>query len=176
MNPQRPYPPVQNGNQDRPGLLTRADKLAYDLLSNPPRARLDVTAAKAITSGALNALAFDSATYNSAGASGGAVPWTAGANTRFIVPAGGAGLYEFLVEVDWAGSAAGTTRAAYIRVNGTVYIGGGFMLPTAAGPVTTAVGAYPLVAGDYVEIVPYQDAGVAVNVTAAHAHFRRASV
>jgi hypothetical protein len=71
--------------------------------------------------------------------------------------------------VTFVGSAGGGGRGAYLRLNGTTFIGA-FQVDAATNPADTTlspVANYNFVATNYVELVVYQDSGGALNVGGA---------
>jgi hypothetical protein len=178
-SPYTPYPPVQNGKEKRGGLIlpadytrlvTAAERTRLALLGNPPRARVYYSGVQSIATGVVTAIVFDNSRYNSPGSTGGVNPWVAGNLTRLTVPAGGGGTYRMSGVVYFPPSNLGTTRITGIRLNGVA----GNLLSVAEGRPSAATGALPscatdyaLVAGDYLELVAYQDTGGAFGVGAA---------
>lgn len=84
-----------------------------------------------------------------------------------------AGLYAIGGTISFAASAAGTQRAALISrtlaAGGSAYIAIQGMSPVASATLSTTVTVqtqWSLGAGDYVELVAYQDSGGALNVNA----------
>ena len=80
-----------------------------------------------------------------------------------------AGKYVICGNVEYAVSAAGTTRLACIKLNGITFIAIQQQPPVAGGVLTTAVSVtttYDLAVNDYIELVGYQDSGGNLNVNA----------
>lgn len=77
-----------------------------------------------------------------------------------------AGRYLMTGHVWFAANSSGR-RAVYVRLNGTTIIGR-TMVPTAAagGVALTVTATYELAVNDYLELIVYQDSGVALNVLA----------
>jgi hypothetical protein len=88
--------------------------------------------------------------------------------SRLTIPAGGDGIYLVGGAVFYDGNATGV-RVARLRKNGTTDIGSATLVAavlsgTGAGPIVQATCLASLVAGDYVELLGYQDSGGALNV------------
>lgn len=83
-------------------------------------------------------------------------------NTRITIPTGRGGLYAVSWITGWAINATGM-RSSWVRLNNASYPGS---LVGQAIDVTTATGYVetPLVAGDYLEMVVYQNSGGALNL------------
>lgn len=87
-------------------------------------------------------------------------------NTRVTVPAGMGGKYQVSGVLSWTASAAGGARGAGLRVNGSTFhettqTNG---ISSVVHPVSVA-GLVPLAAGDYVELVGWQQSGGALALT-----------
>jgi hypothetical protein len=134
-----------------PGLAWR---LRYVL--DPPRARVYRSTNQAIATGTATPIACDTALYNAGGL------WSAAQPTRLAAPV--AGLYALVGAVQWDGSAAGTYRQTYLRLNGATVLKAVVAPPFAVGLQHLVADEYGLHAGDYVELIAVHDAGVAVNV------------
>lgn len=169
---QRPEIGVGLATATTAGAQSAAAFAGLALLLDPPRFRLYNTANQAIASATVSALGFNTMRYNTAGASGGAVPWTLANALRATVPAGGGGLWTLTANVQFANSAGGSRRFAALRVNGATVIGEQEQGPGLAGsfPEMNVTAEYQLAAGDYVEVVVYQDSGAALNVLALGNH------
>lgn len=90
---------------------------------------------------------------------------TSSNTSRLTAPT--AGLYSIGGCVRFAASSAGT-RAVALRLNGSTVIDDVFIDVDSAIAHTIKVGTeYQLAAGDYVELVAFQDSGGALNVLAA---------
>lgn len=79
------------------------------------------------------------------------------------------GLHLLDAGVEFAASAGGNERQIAFRLNGTTFIKASKVpRPTAALGSTIGVSThYRLAAGDYVEVLAYQDSGAALNVVAS---------
>lgn len=93
---------------------------------------------------------------------------TSANSSRITIPTGGAGVYQITACLEWA-SSGGTVRGIQLRKNGSVNLTGNGLVPQLPGlafghTVTTLV---KLAAGDYVEIMGYQDSGSASNINVA---------
>jgi len=89
---------------------------------------------------------------------------TASNSSRFVVPAGQAGVYLLIGQVNFAANATGI-RDACFRKNGTEEFAYTQVAPASAS-VTTIIrvqALVELVAGDYVELCAYQSSGGALN-------------
>ena len=88
-------------------------------------------------------------------------------NTRFTIPAGLDGLYLVVGQVAHGLDTAGTTRGCNIHKNGSMR-GQTYMAPNQTfDTVVQASCILPMVAGDYVELVGYQNSGSANDVVAS---------
>lgn len=146
------------------GLMTTTDRIRLDYLWLVERASCRVynSAAISVASAALTALTFNSERYDATGCHSTSV------NTgRITVPAGWGGVWRLTGYAEFATAAGGGRRAAFLRVNGTTYIAVQETAPTAnVLPGLNPTADYTLAAGDYVELVAYQDSGGALNVVA----------
>lgn len=88
---------------------------------------------------------------------------------RITIPAGGAGVYEFVASVGWAVSAGGTGRLLRIRKNGTTNLTAEIWSPPSGSHVVgqCVSGQAKLVAGDYIEAQGYQDSGGFITLALA---------
>ncbi len=77
-----------------------------------------------------------------------------------------AGLYDIGASVRFA-SGAGTEREVHLRLNGATDIALIAPVPTGFGEFLNLTRHYSLAAGDYVEVIVYQDSGGALNVVAS---------
>ncbi len=81
-----------------------------------------------------------------------------------------AGVYAISGHVSFASNATGR-RTVYVRLNGSSYIAVDKRAAISGDATQMSIAVmYPLVAGDYVELVVYQNAGGALNVDAASAY------
>lgn len=95
---------------------------------------------------------------------GGGVLWYITAKSKVFCPAGQGGVYEVSGSITFDLNATGG-RAACIRKNGTTPLEGSASQIGASASTYTTVHTKPgflvtLAAGDYIELVPYQDSGV----------------
>jgi hypothetical protein len=127
--------------------------------TGPAQARVYNSAAIATTSGAVPALTFNSERYDTGGFHSTSV------NTeRLTAPT--AGLYSIGATVRWEANAAGA-RQTFLRVNGTTIIDLDDRDIDAATNHTNKVNTeYQLAAGDYVEVLVFQNSGGPLNVLA----------
>lgn len=133
---------------------------AVAFLANPPKCRVYNSAAISTAHATsvpltFNSERFDTDSMHSTVSNTGRITFTT------------AGTYYVGGDINWA-SAAGNLREAVIRLNGTTQIAGQRMAPIGAGFGHTAnlSALYAFSAGDYVELLAYQDSGGAINVTA----------
>lgn len=126
-------------------------------------ARVYNTANISVSASTETALTFDSERSDSD-----AYHSTASNTSRITIPTGKAGRYAIGGTAEWAASALGTVRRLSLRLNGTTYLAKETItsIINAALPQSVAT-IYDLVAGDYVELVAFQDTVGAVNITAA---------
>jgi len=129
------------------------------LPGNDIGARVFRTSSQSIPSGTQTAIAFTGARYNASGI------WTAGAPTRFTCNTAGKYLIGGCLSTDPNGSGV---RQIGIFLNGTTYIalhqGDNNMIHCAVSCV------YNLAVNDYLQLITYQDSGVALNVIPYTAH------
>jgi hypothetical protein len=79
------------------------------------------------------------------------------------------GIYSINATLDFAGSTAGSRRAGFIRINGTLILVNEYRSTagTNVGDFSFSGGPLRLAAGDYVEILAYQDIGTPLNTAAS---------
>jgi hypothetical protein len=132
-----------------------------DAVSPPlPQARVFNSANISIPTGTVTALTFNSERYDNGGLH------STSANTgRLTAPI--TGLYVIGGNVRFAANATGI-RNALIRLNGTTFIATDTRQATGGGNATDLPleTQYQLTAGDFLELVVFQDSGGALNVTA----------
>jgi len=88
-----------------------------------------------------------------------------GSPTRLTAPTAGA--YALAGSLVFAGAAGGTQRSAILRVNGGATVAQQDTNPNGANNTSVATATiYRLAAGDYVELLAYQNSGAAINVNA----------
>lgn len=136
-------------------------RLAADMNPPVPQARVFNSANISITTATVTALTFNSERYDNGGLH------DTGSNTsRLTAPI--TGLYSIGASVRYAANVTGI-RNTLIRLNGATFIATDTRTATAGGNATdVTLGAqYQMVAGDYVELVVFQDSGGALNVTSA---------
>lgn len=94
----------------------------------------------------------------------GAFHSTSSNTSRFI--AATAGKYRLTYNVAWAGSAGGTQRQVYLRVNGSGAVTGSISVvaPSSSDNTNNASVHLNMNANDYVEVLVYQDSGGALNL------------
>jgi hypothetical protein len=142
---------------------SQLDALSDDIafLANPPKCRVYNSVAISIPNAVETALTFnsevhDTDTMHSTSVNTGRVTITT------------SGTFEIGFHVGFAAGGGGTTRYAYVRRNGGA---GALAYHRTSGSTGIAVfgqtTAYPLTAGDYLEVVVYQDSGGALNVDTA---------
>ena len=122
-------------------------------------ARAYQSAAQAIADVTLTGITLTSESFDRGGCHDNAVN-----TTRMTVPAGGGGLWFLTGQITYTAAAAGV-RQAMFYLNGATPLAR-FRIPTAGAADNTMVQVttvYPLVAGDYVELVAYQSSGGALN-------------
>lgn len=84
---------------------------------------------------------------------------------RMTVPAGLGGKYLVAAIVRWPGTGGGTQRNFTITKNGNIVPGGMAFVAPPANPVTTSASiVLDLLAGDYIEVVAFQDSGGSLNI------------
>lgn len=137
------------------------DTISANLRQPMPSARVFSSVNLPVLTGALTVLAF-----NQERSDAGDLHSTVTNNSRLTAPI--TGWYMIGGHVRFA-AAAGGNRQALIRLNGTTFIAPyqAASLGAAANPDFSVVTAYQMTAGDYVEVVVFQDSGGAINVLSA---------
>lgn len=125
-----------------------------------PSTRVYRNAAQAIPHATWTAVAFNAVRYDNGG------QWASGAPTRLTCQL--AGTYVISGHCQFAPGAGGQVRQVLLQKNGSVIIGSGGFTLTAVGasgyPVVPTPTVVQLAAGDYVEMLVYQDSGAALNL------------
>lgn len=114
------------------------------------------SATQAITNNTNTAVSFQSTAWNVG------TIWAIGSPTRVTIPT--SGWYSVVVNAKWANNGTGRRSAGY-RINGGATYWA--LQQTAANGVdtTTGIGYAELVAGDYLEIIVFQNSGGSLNLT-----------
>ena len=132
---------------------------------DPPRCRArHAGAAQVISTGGVGAaIGLDTDTYDV-----GAMHDTAVNNSRFTVPANGAGLYVMTAGVEIAANATGRRELSF-RVNGATFIASARDSTPSASHATrlTVATEYRLAVGDYVEAMIFQNSGGNLSLVVA---------
>lgn len=109
-------------------------------------------------------------TFNAEDVDVGSLHDTGSNTTRFTVPTGGDGFYEFVSHVSFAASATGN-RYTLFRKNGTTKVGSRAQLPPNGSnfgsvdqPVVVNIWKGVLAAADYIEVLAYQSSGGSANI------------
>lgn len=139
------------------------DNLSW-LGNDAPYCRLHRTTTQSLNSGAGTAIAFDSELLDQGG-----MHSTSSNTERITVPAGMGGVYAIGGCIEWATNATGT-RYTVIRLNGSGELDRSQVPVNSAsfGTDTTVTTIYRLAAGDYVELVGFQNSGGALNVATSN--------
>lgn len=147
---------VQDGDWERVRL--NMDRTAQALNPPVPQARVYNNANISVANNTVVALTFNSEDFDN-----GNVHSTSVNTGRLTAPI--TGLYSIGYTIQYASNATGL-RFSGLRLNGTVRIGGDHEIPPANGSVTLLSGStiYRLAATDYVELIVFQNSGVALNV------------
>lgn len=133
-------------------------------------ARVFKSGNQSIASATPTALTFDSETYDT-----NTIHDNVTNNSRLTAPI--AGKYVVHGTVQWDFSAAGNIRGMYFYKNGVIYAALQFVPPTLAGAngnIVAGADIIDLAAGDYVELLAFQDSGGALNAlggSGANTHF-----
>ena len=134
---------------------------------DPPRAHVYNSANISITtSGTAQAMTFDSELKDSGG-----MHSTSVNTSRLTIPAGGSGFYIFGGNVTFAANATGY-RGLEVRLVGVTPIAYTRVPTVTTGSVghrSCIAGAYPLTAGDYIELFAIQNSGGALDAVAESA-------
>ncbi|HXI17890.1 MAG TPA: hypothetical protein VNM48_16130 [Chloroflexota bacterium] len=137
--------------------------LALSQLPTVPSCRVYNSAAQSIPNNAETAVTLDSERFDASG-----LHSTTVNTSRFAVPAGLGGIYEITGNAQISPSSAGTRRYGAIRLNGTTLLAVSEGIISATQPAWfTPTGIYSLAAGDYVELVVFQNSGGALNSVAS---------
>ncbi len=129
---------------------------------DPPRCRVYNSANISLTSGVATALTFDTEVEDT-----GAMHSTSVNTSRITIPSGGAGWYRMGACVRFAANTTGY-REVKIQANGSVDLVIQ-RVPNSGATDDSRVAChteYPLVAGDYIELVATQNSGGALNALA----------
>tara|TARA_R110000868_G_scaffold11064_3_gene54330 strand:- start:1072 stop:1572 length:501 start_codon:yes stop_codon:yes gene_type:complete len=148
------------------GIFTASTVLTAAELNDafsPPRCRLTNSANISLTNNLATAVTFDTETHDTGG-----MHSTSSNTSRITIPTGGSGMYLIGAGIEFAANATGT-RDVNLRINGTTIIASSRATATSATSATRLMTntIYPLNAGDYVEIMAFQNSGGALNITAA---------
>lgn len=138
------------------------DNVAW-VATDAPCCNVHNSANIAIVTATTTALTFDSERYDTGGCHS-----TVTNTGRITVPTGGGGKWRFSANVVFAANATGY-RQLGIRINGTTNIAY-VSLPAVNGDVTilNVSCEYAMSAGDYAEVLVYQNSGGNLNVTAVN--------
>lgn len=124
-------------------------------------ARVRHSVAQSIPNATITALAFDSERYDTDGFHDPATN-----NSRLTIPAGEGGTYFLAGAVGFVSNATGERQFRFL-LNGTTLLTVLEIQASSVGPVYFPLATeYELAAGDYVELVVYQNSGGALNVPA----------
>lgn len=109
-----------------------------------------------IASATFTAITFDAAQYDYASY------WNSA--TKLTAPS--AGVYRVFANARWkATSSSGSNRSLYLRLNGSTYIAQWLSFPSASVNIAGTLAIdYLLAAGDYLELMVYQDSGGTMTV------------
>lgn len=153
-------PSTQSASSVIPTSRLNAYKTALDhLAQNKAHCRVYNNATQSLTTATLTAL-----TFNSERVDVGGMHSTSVNTSRITVPTGEGGWYDFGGNVEFAANVTGDRRA-YLRVNGTTYVAVA-ATPALVGGSTSFLNVtckYQLAAGDYIELVAFQNSGGALN-------------
>lgn len=143
------------------GLLYNTSTSQYEpkIINIFSGARGDVTVSKTINNNTFTKIAFDGTTFDQTGY------WFSGTATRLTVPSGAAGFYLLTGSVRLTNVSTGGTgqKQLNIRVNNTDVCMTYVPSDSGNGWSLTLSTVYHLAAGDYVELVAYQNTGVTMN-------------
>lgn len=132
----------------------------WEHLTKPaPHARVSRSNAQAIVTATVTAITFDTVEFDQ-----GATPkhWVVGSPTRLTCQR--AGCYLISGSSEWASSGVGANRAVFVRFNGATILNGDGKASVAGNNLSgQATAIYRLAAGEYVELVVYQDSGGNLN-------------
>lgn len=129
-----------------------------NLFDNRPRAKVFHSTTQSLTSAVVTALNFNSEDLDIGGLHDPAVN-----NSRLTIPTGFGGVYLIIGKVAYAANATGV-RVARIHKNGALIDTEPIHAGTASGTQVVMVNSIlALAAGDYIELVGYQDSGAPLN-------------
>lgn len=165
MLPYVNYKPAPNEDAtiEHRGLMTAKHVQALNLQGTAlPKAHVFQTVSATLSHATVTAITHSTARYNQAGRFGATLPWVVGTPTRITVPAGEGGLWVFGGQLFAPSSAggAGDRWVALRHSGGTIY--GRQSFTVSQQNFRTTVSTIPCAAGEYVELVSYQDTGGAV--------------
>ena len=130
-------------------------------LANPPTCAVYNSAAISIPNAALTVVTFNSERFDTD------TMHSTVSNTDRLT-ATTAGKYRIEANLSFALSAAGAVRQARLRINGVTEIAYHSHQPSGShGSDMTIARKYQLAAGDYVQLLVYQDSGGALNLASA---------
>lgn len=135
------------------------------LATDAPHCRVYNSANISLTNSTVTALTFDSERYDVGGCHSTSV------NTgRITVPSGAGGKWEFKAHVEFASNSSGY-RYIGIRVNGGTVVA--YTSAAAVNGIATILHLttdYAMSAGDYMEVIAFQNSGGALNASAVSAY------
>lgn len=119
-------------------------------------ARVRRTTNQAVATATFTPISFDTTFYNVGGI------WSAGSPTRLTAPVDG--YYEVKGQVRWANNTT-NTRGLWFQKNGTGNRIQGVYAPAMNSLEQSTSTVIQLTAGDYIEVLAYQDSGGSLNIT-----------
>jgi hypothetical protein len=129
-----------------------------NFLFTPPAARVNNTGDQSIPNNTATTLTFNNSHYDLSAMFNG--------SSALSCLTGLGGNYTIGACAQWAGNATGS-RQLYLRLNGSVVLAMVEQDPGSTSPLVQQVGTqYVLAAGDYLEVVAFQNSGGGLNVTA----------
>lgn len=147
-----------DGQQDAIATINAALLALESAVANPPRARVTHNANQAVANTTVVPLAFNTERYDTD-----SIHNTVTNNSRLTCNT--AGLYLITFSAEFASNAVGL-RSIAPRFNGVNTWPSLAELPAVSGGTTKLWGStvWPLIVGDYVELVAYQSSGGSLNV------------
>lgn len=146
------------------GVFTANSTLTATSLNDcfdPPRCRVRNSANIAVANTTNTIITFDTEEFDVGG-----MHSTTTNTGRITIPTGGDGTYLVGCHASWAANATGA-RSIYIRLNGSTLLVPDTK-PASSATVVERMGCSTiakLVAGDYVEVIAYQESGGSLNIT-----------
>jgi hypothetical protein len=159
VDPQTIHNPAAGGKPP----ATWGDTVRDDIVSlaKPPMVKVSRSSTQSISDSTLTAVQWDTEAWDTD-----AFHSTISNTSRITVPTGFGGRYLLIGQITFDANATGR-RVAYIMLSGVTYCAGVNTVPTGAEVVMNLTAEASAVAGDFFELVVWQNSGGALNVQSA---------